>query len=264
MSNTNPFLGDAYLELVAKDGSSAFIPSEQAANESSSAVEELENQVDEAHHQSISEADLGLKTVVGEDVRMQQVSSYKAALQHFPVKSTMGVQRLGSSLPVFDPESPKDHATVAFSSTSRAFPYNNLPEGSYAADFTSNSKPSSSHKEEHLREDTSVHISDDGAEDQPNETFRLCFVAPKSISECKAFVKYEVIVFQHSLNLLASIVASYELVSKPKVFQPSGSAESLSINHHVFKRVSLCCFITCASLIMLMILGSGQRRSGTV
>lgn len=168
MTDINPFLGENYQELVAKRG-----------NDSTAMEDSVEAQAEMSHYQSSSaEADLGLKTVIEEE-DAHRVASYKAALQHFPVKRARV-----DPLPVFDPESLKDHrhAGVAYSSTSQA--------SSYGAQQVGSNKASTSDEEEHLREDSSLRVPDE--DDQPNEMFQLCFVAPKSISDCRGFVRYEV------------------------------------------------------------------------
>jgi hypothetical protein len=119
--------------------------------------------------------------------------------------------QITSSLPVYDPDSLKD-VGVSRSSTSRAFPSHQHTVDSHAAQSGVNQQ-STSDEEEHLKDlqdatldDTSLHVSDDiaASEEQPNGIFQLCFVAPKSISDCIAFVKYEV----HHLNFL--FIARYD------------------------------------------------------
>lgn len=185
MADIDPFLGDNDHELHAVRGRSV-MQSEQAA--SNSAIEVVGSQLDEAQFPNInSKADLGLKSVIDEDASN---TSYKTALQHFPVNSArVSAGRVSDSLPVFDPEYRKDDR-CGHSSASRT---DALTVGSYAALLGSN-QASTSDEEERMREDaSSLDVSDHRAdEDQANEKFRLCFVAPKSISDCIAFVKYEV------------------------------------------------------------------------
>lgn len=206
MADINPFLGDFYPELVAKYAS-------ELAARNSGANEEVED-VELAKFRGNSGGDFGLKTVVDEDANKQhREASYRAALQHnMPFKNArVAAVQSTSSLPVYDPDSLKD-VGVSRSSTSRTFPSHQHTVDSHAAQSGVNQQ-STSDEEEHLKDlqdatldDTSLHVSDDiaASEEQPNGIFQLCFVAPKSISDCIAFVKYEV----HHLNFL--FIARYD------------------------------------------------------
>ena len=194
MAHTNPFSEDNYREHLAKYSS-------DQAPRNPGAIEEVED-VGLTKFRSSSGPDLGLKAVNDEDVNKQhrQAASYRAALQHYPIKSSRGTGvQVKSSLPVYNPGPLKD-VGVAHPSTSRASPTYERIVNARAAQLGVNQQ-STSDEEKHLkdlhdakRDDTSPHVSDDisAFEDQSNGKFQLCFVAPKSITDCIAFVKYEV------------------------------------------------------------------------
>lgn len=141
---------------------------------------------------AIEEADIPNEVRAEDDSKQEpRVVDFKAAVLQPPVKST----RVVHSLPVYNPESLKNHSYGAHSSST----------SSRADEFTvlASNKPSTSDEgdeQQQLRDEHSIDVSDDRGDDhQANDTFQLCVVAPKNISECTADIRYEVITLHASI-----------------------------------------------------------------